>query len=106
MARLDGNVFSIFLKTEGEFYENQSSCIGNRLERLRGSALVGPREESRCESLCSARKKAYPKRVGIKEAHWRTKGALAYEKGQDRKSYRSVESWAICRSQRARCYFQ
>jgi len=45
---------SIFPNIEGEFYENQSFYIGNRIEPLRSGTHVGPTEESRCESFGSA----------------------------------------------------
>ncbi len=49
-----GKVMSIFPNIEGEFYENQSFYIGNRIEPLRSGTHVGPTEESRCESFGSA----------------------------------------------------
>jgi len=37
--------------------------------------------------LAQLEKRLTQSESGIKETHWRTKGALAYEKGQDRENY-------------------
>ena len=49
-----GKVMSIFPNIEGEFYENQSFYIRNRIEPHCNGIHVGPTEESRCESFGSA----------------------------------------------------